>query len=81
MLIVVIGHSRCTGGWRLTLVLRTCPTTVRYNVNSVESHVAIEIVSKVVRLMATDDEVEKIAAEGLLSVNGDDGGVSNFAGS
>lgn len=53
----------------------------RYNVNSVESHVAIEIVSKVVRLMATDDEVEKIAAEGLVSINGDDGGVSNFAGS
>jgi hypothetical protein len=59
--------------------LRCCLASTRYNVNSVESHVAIELVSKVAQLMATDEEVDAIAAEGHLTADGTDG-VANFAG-
>ncbi len=44
-----------------------------------ESHIAIELVSKIARLLATDAEVDAIAAEGHLTAGGTDG-VANFAG-
>ena len=56
-----------------------CVCVSSYNVNSVESHIAIEIAAKVVQLMATDDELDHAAAAGSLAVHGSDG-VSNFAG-
>jgi len=54
--------------------------STRYNANSIESHLAIEIAAKVIKHMATDQQIEEIVSKGHLSVNGDDGGVSNFEG-
>lgn len=52
----------------------------RYNVNNVESHVAIEIIAKVVRVMATDQDFTNAVTSGQLTEHGSKDGVDNFSG-